>query len=77
MKGEVKFNKERVVNLDKHVFLSFHIRHFLLLNNVMFAEYLHYMSGTELHKKIDVSKYSLYLQTNNNCDIEVGEASKE
>ena len=59
LKGEEEFDEERVVDLDKYVFLSFYVRYLLLLNNVMFAEYLHCISGT-LH--IYESNYVLHFK---------------
>jgi len=44
LKSEIEFNEKRMVDLDEYIFLSFYIRHLFLLNNVMFAEYLHCMN---------------------------------
>lgn len=41
LEGEVQFDKERMIDLQKYFPLSLHIRNLLLPHNMMFTEYLH------------------------------------
>lgn len=55
LEGEVQFDKERMIDLQKYFSLSFYIRNLLLPHNVMFTKYFHCSNKQKIKKNMSHS----------------------